>query len=128
MNEQLKPMPHGILADERARIAAGLGALRVGSDYARAAEIFRALGDPSRVKLLDALAHQELCTSDLAEVIGLSEPAVSQHLRLLRLLRVVSSHRHGHRVVHTLEDDHVRNLLGLTMDHVSDMVEERAAG
>ena len=120
MNEQLKRMPHGILDDERARVAAGLGALRATSDYARAAEIFRALGDPSRVRLLDALAHQELCTSDLAEVIGLSEPAVSQHLRLLRMLLVVSSHRHGHRVFHTLEDDHVRNLLGLTMDHVSD--------
>ena len=121
-------MSHGILADERARIAAGLDALRFASDYARAAEIFRALGDPSRVKLLDALANQELCTGDLAEVIGLSEPAVSQHLRLLRMLRVVTSHRHGHRVFHTLEDDHVRNLLHLTMDHVSDAVDGRAAG
>ena len=118
---------HPIVRDEAARIAAGRKNLRVGTDYARVAEIFRALGDPSRVTIVDALLHQELCTSDLDEVIGLSEPAVSQHLRLLRMLRVVSSHRHGHRVFHTLDDEHVRNLLELTMDHLRD-ADVQAAG
>ena len=129
MNEysNLASPGHPVVGEEATRIAAGRRYLRVGSDYARAAEIFRALGDPSRVTIVDALLHQELCTSDLGEVIGLSGPAVSQHLRVLRMLRVVSSHRHGHRVFHTLEDEHVRNLLELTMDHLRD-ADVRAAG
>ena len=126
MNQQANAM-HGVITDEDVRIAEGVRALRGLSDYMRAAEIFRSLGDPSRVKIVDALLHQELCTGDLAEILGLSEPAVSQHLRVLRMLRVVSSHRHGHRVFHTLDDEHVTNLLRLTMDHLRD-ADARAAG
>ena len=119
---------HPLLADPRARIAEGRRLARGPAEYAHAAEIYRALGDPTRVKIIDELLHQELCTSDLAEIIGLSEPAVSQHLRLLRTQRVVTSHRHGQRVFYALDDDHVRDLLSLTMAHVRDRAEARAAG
>ena len=119
---------HAVLADPAARIAEGRRRSRAPSEYAHAAEIYRALGDPTRVKIIDELLHQELCTSDLAEIVGLSEPAVSQHLRLLRAQRVVTSHRHGQRVFYALDDDHVRDLLSLTMAHVKDRVEARAAG
>ena len=106
----------------------GLASLRGASDYVRSAKLFRALGDPSSVKIADVLLSQELCTSDLAKVAGLSESAVSQHLRALRMLRIVTSHRHGHRVFHTLDDQHVRNLLELTMAHLRDELGPRHAG
>ena len=130
MNEVLQSKSaeaaHGVLQDEELRIDLARRALRPLDDYLRAAEIFRSLGDPSRVKIVDALAQRELCTSDLSAVTGLSEPAVSQHLRLLRMLRMVTSHRHGHRVFHTLVDQHVRSLLGLTMEHLREPHVEKA--
>ncbi len=119
---------HAVLADPAERIAEGRRRSRARVEYAAAAEIYRALGDPTRVKIIDELLHQELCTSDLAEIVGISEPAVSQHLRLLRTQRVVTSHRHGQRVFYALDDDHVRDLLSLTMAHVRDRAEARAAG
>ena len=109
---------HPVLASEEERVRRGWRALRSDDVYVRIAETFRALADPSRAKIVDALLHQELCTGDLAAIIGLSESAVSQHLRLLRALRMVRSHRHGHRVFHTLDDEHVRKLLTLTVDHL----------
>ncbi len=119
---------HPLRANPAERIAEGKRRARAPSEYADAAEIYRALGDPTRVKIIDELLHQELCTSDLAEIIGLSEPAVSQHLRLLRTQRVVTSHRHGQRVFYALDDAHVRDLLSLTMAHLRDHAEARAAG
>ena len=119
---------HAVLADPAERIAEGRRRARAPAEYAHAAEIYRALGDPTRVKIIDELLHQELCTSDLAEIVGTSEPAVSQHLRLLRAQRVVTSHRHGQRVFYALDDDHVRDLLSLTMAHVQDRAAARAAG
>ncbi len=100
------------------RVAQGLRALRATDSYDRIAETFYVLAEPSRVKIVDALVHQELCTSDLAAIIGISEPAVSQHLRLLRMLRVVRGHRHGNRVFYSLDDEHVRSLLALTVEHL----------
>ena len=119
---------HPVRPDPAERIAEGRRRARAPSEYAHAAEIYRALGDPTRVKIIDELLHQELCTSDLAEIVGISEPAVSQHLRLLRAQRVVTSHRHGQRVFYALDDDHVRDLLSLTLAHVRDHAEARAAG
>ncbi|MBM3940090.1 MAG: helix-turn-helix transcriptional regulator [SAR202 cluster bacterium] len=109
---------HRVLADAADRLAEARRLSRDEDACARIAETFRALAEPSRVRIVDALLHQELCTSDLAEIIGLSEPAVSQHLRTLRMLRVVRSHRHGHRVFYALDDDHVRRLLTLTAEHL----------
>ena len=117
---------HALLSDPAERIAEGRRRSRAPVEYAHAAEVYRALGDPTRVKIIGGLAHQELCTSDLAEIVGLSEPAVSQHLRLLRAQRVVTSHRHGQRVFYALDDDHVRDLLALTLAHVKDRVAGRA--
>ena len=109
---------HRLLVTDTQRVQEGWRALGPDDTYVRIAEIFRALADTSRVKIVDALLHQELCTSDLSAIIGLSESAVSQHLRILRMLRVVRSNRHGHRVFYALDDDHMRSLLTLTVDHL----------
>ncbi|MCX6023028.1 MAG: metalloregulator ArsR/SmtB family transcription factor [Chloroflexi bacterium] len=81
------------------------------------AETFRALGDSTRIKIVYALADQPLCVCDLAQVVGVSEPAVSQHLRLLRSLRIVRGRRDGKMVYYSLEDEHVRALLGMALGH-----------
>jgi DNA-binding transcriptional ArsR family regulator len=109
---------HRLLSTDTERVKAGSQNLRSEDAYASIAETFRALADSSRAKIVDALLYQELCTSDLAAIIGISEPAVSQHLRVLRMLRVVRSHRHGTRVFYSLDDSHIRNLLTLTVAHL----------
>lgn len=87
--------------------------------FARTAELFRLLGDPTRVALLHALADGgELCVCDLAEVVGVSENVVSQAMRLLRAADVVRTRRDGRRIHYRLADSHVRMLLDVTVDHV----------
>src|SRR5579859_5684531 len=85
--------------------------------YVDLAETFRALGDSTRSKIVHALIEQSLCVCDLAQVVGVSEPAVSQHLRLLRSLRIVRGRRAGKMVYYALEDVHVRSLLAMALGH-----------
>jgi ArsR family transcriptional regulator len=85
------------------------------------ADTFRALGDPTRVRILDALSHGELCVCDLAAVIGLSQSAVSHQLRLLRALRLVRARRDGRMVFYRLDDGHVVDLIGQGRRHVGEV-------
>jgi DNA-binding transcriptional ArsR family regulator len=88
--------------------------------YSHLADIFRALGDATRAKIVFSLMQQELCTCDLAELTGISESAVSQHLRVLRSLRLVKSRRKGKLVYHSLDDAHIAILLQVGLSHVRD--------
>jgi DNA-binding transcriptional ArsR family regulator len=82
------------------------------------AETFQVLGDLTRVRIVHALSLSELCTSDLAAVVGVSESAVSHQLRTLRQLRVVQSRREGKLVFYSLDDEHVRHLFQQGLEHV----------
>ena len=84
------------------------------------AEIFKVLGDPTRVRILDALSTAELCVGDLAERVGLTESAVSHQLRLLRTARVVRSRRAGRMVYYALDDRHVVTLFRQGLRHVQE--------
>jgi DNA-binding transcriptional ArsR family regulator len=86
--------------------------------YAELAAFFGALGDPTRARIVHVLLHQEMCTCDVAAAIGLSEPAVSQHLRLLRNLRLVKNRRAGRIVYYSLDDEHVGQLVRIGMVHL----------
>ena len=88
--------------------------------YASTAEIFRALGDTSRAKIVFSLLQQELCVCDLAAVCELSESATSQHLRILRGLRIVKVRRDGRMSCYSIDDDHIRVLLGVCLNHLRD--------
>jgi ArsR family transcriptional regulator len=81
------------------------------------AATFQVLGDPTRVRIVHALSLGELCTSDLAGVVGMSESAVSHQLRTLRQLHVVRSRRDGKLVYYSLNDDHVRSLFQQGLEH-----------
>ena len=84
------------------------------------AEVFKLLGDPTRVRLLDALSHGERCVCDLAALVELSESAVSHQLRLLRTARLVRVRRSGRLAFYDLDDHHVIGLLHDTRKHVEE--------
>jgi ArsR family transcriptional regulator, lead/cadmium/zinc/bismuth-responsive transcriptional repressor len=86
----------------------------------RLAETFRALGDPTRVRILDALSRDELCVCDVATLIGLSESAVSHQLRLLRNLRLVRTRRDGRMMYYSLDDQHIVTLFEQGLRHVDE--------
>ena len=85
---------------------------------AQLAETFKALADPTRVRMLYALSHAELCVGDLAAVLEMTESAVSHQLRLLRSLRVVRARRDGKLVFYTLDDEHVARLFQISLEHL----------
>jgi ArsR family transcriptional regulator len=89
------------------------------------AEVFSALGDPTRLRILTALAVRELCVCDIAAVIGASQSAVSHQLRTLRQLDLVAFRREGKRAVYFLADDHVRTLLDQGGEHVDERLGAR---
>ncbi len=84
------------------------------------AETFRALGDPTRVRVLDALSHGELCVCDLAALLGSSQSATSHQLRLLRTLRLVRTRRAGRMVFYALDDRHIVTLFRQGLRHVEE--------
>lgn len=84
------------------------------------AETFRTLGDPTRVRILDALARHELCVCDIATLLGLSESGVSHQLRLLRHMRLVRARRQGRMVYYALDDQHITELFAQGLRHVEE--------
>jgi DNA-binding transcriptional ArsR family regulator len=84
------------------------------------ADVFKLLGDPTRVRLVDALSHGERCVCDLSALVQLSESAVSHQLRLLRAARLVRVRRAGRMAFYSLDDHHVVGLLHDTRKHVEE--------
>jgi DNA-binding transcriptional ArsR family regulator len=84
------------------------------------AATFAVLGDPTRVRILDALSGGERCVCDIATLAGISESAVSHQLRLLRGMRLVRPRRAGRQVFYTLDDQHIVQLLRLAVTHVQE--------
>jgi DNA-binding transcriptional ArsR family regulator len=83
-------------------------------------QTFKALGDASRLKILWALEHQEMCVCDLAALLGITESAVSHQLRFLRTIRLVRNRREGTILYYRLADSHVSQLVRIAMEHVSE--------
>jgi ArsR family transcriptional regulator, lead/cadmium/zinc/bismuth-responsive transcriptional repressor len=86
------------------------------------AETFQALGDTSRIQIVWALSHGELCVGDIAELLSMSQPAVSHHLRTLRNLKLVRVRRDGRTSFYSLDDDHIERLLHEGIEHVEDLL------
>ncbi len=88
------------------------------AEVARLAQLFKAMGDPSRVRILRALGSGEMCVCDLAALIGVTESAISHQLRLLRTLRLVANRREGPVLYYRLTDDHVGRLMALALEYL----------
>ena len=82
------------------------------------AETFGTLSDPTRLRIVEALAQEELCVCDLSAALHLSQSSTSHHLRTLRNLRLVKHRRAGRLVYYSLDDDHIVKLFRQGLDHV----------
>lgn len=103
-----------------ARVRALRGLLTAPDAVQTLADTFSALGDPTRVRILDVLSHGELCVCDLAAVLGLSQSGVSHQLRLLRGMRLVRPRRDGRVVFYSLDDQHIMAIFRQTLQHVEE--------
>lgn len=83
-------------------------------------EIFKSLGDATRLKIVIALSACELCVCDIAAVCNISESAVSHHLKILRMLKIVQFRKEGKIVYYRLDDEHVNSLIKQSIEHVSE--------
>lgn len=84
------------------------------------ADMFRILGDPTRVRIVDLLSDGELCVCDIAAHVAISESAVSHQLRLMRGMRLVRARREGRCVYYTLDDQHIVDLFQQGLRHVAE--------
>ncbi|MDD2463653.1 MAG: metalloregulator ArsR/SmtB family transcription factor [Desulfobulbus sp.] len=87
-------------------------------EYEDMAALFKAMGDPNRLRILWALGHEEMCVCDLAALLGSSESAVSHQLRMLRQMALVKNRRQGQVLYYRLNDDHVHTLIHVTLEHI----------
>ncbi|MFB0546610.1 MAG: ArsR/SmtB family transcription factor [Anaerolineae bacterium] len=83
----------------------------------RLAETFKALSDPTRLRIVSVLAHAELCVGDIAAVLGMTQSAISHQLRVLRNLRLVKKRKEGRQVYYSLDDEHIYSLFKQGLDH-----------
>lgn len=81
-------------------------------------ELFKALADPTRIRIISILAHTEMCVGDLCIALEMSQPAVSYQLRILRTLRIVRARKDGKHVFYTLDDEHVYQLYHQGVNHI----------
>ncbi len=82
------------------------------------AELFKIFGDSNRIRILYALSGTELCVSDMAKMLGLSASAVSHQLRILKASKLVRCRREGKIIFYMLDDEHVRDIINLGLEHV----------
>ncbi len=100
------------------RIARTRRGMDAAADLAGLADIFKMLGDVTRVRILKALFLEELCVCDIAAVLEMTQSAVSHQLRLLRGARLVKYRKEGKAVYYSLDDDHVKTLFDQGLEHV----------
>lgn len=85
----------------------------------RLAELFKALADPTRARIIAALCHTELCVDDLVKLLDMSQSAISHQLRLLRHMHLAQYRKVGKHSFYRLDDDHVRDMFQRSRDHLN---------
>nr|WP_226986887.1 metalloregulator ArsR/SmtB family transcription factor [Chlorobaculum tepidum] len=84
------------------------------------AQLFKVLGDHTRVRILNALYRSELCVCDLTSILAMNQSAVSHQLRVLRDARIVRSKKQGKNVLYALDDSHIAELIKIGFEHVQE--------
>jgi DNA-binding transcriptional ArsR family regulator len=103
---------------DQEKVMQAQGTMVDGWSATRVAELFKALSDPTRVRIISALSKTELCVYDLAAALGMSQSAVSHQLRSLREMRLVRYRKEGRHVYYQLDDEHIGHLFQLGLEHV----------
>ena len=88
--------------------------------YITLATLFKLFGDSTRIRILHALEQHELCVCDLAALLGVTKSAVSHQRKSLRIARLVTYRKEGQNVYYSLADDHVKRILDLGYEHISE--------
>jgi ArsR family transcriptional regulator len=88
-----------------------------GNTIIRLSDIFKIMGDPTRLKIIHALSTGEMCVCDIAAALGMEHSAISHQLRLLRNMRVVKFRKAGKEALYTLDDEHVLRLFNEGLEH-----------
>ena len=84
------------------------------------AELFKVFGDSTRIRILFVLFEAEVCVCDLAEVLHMTQSAISHQLRILKQAKLVSARREGKSVFYSLADDHVRTIIAQGREHIEE--------
>lgn len=84
------------------------------------ADLFRIFGDTTRIRILYSLFDDELCVGDISNILGMSQSSVSHQLRILKDSKLVKFRREGKSIFYSLDDEHVRSILGLGMEHLEE--------
>ena len=82
-------------------------------------QIFKALGYPTRLKIIDSLSREELCVCDIADLLEMNQSAISHQLRVLRNLRLVKYRKEGKSAIYSLDDNHVLGLFKQGLEHIN---------
>lgn len=85
------------------------------------AEFYKIFADSTRIRILFTLFHSPLCVCDLAETLGMKQPAVSYQLKILKQARLVKSRREGRTVYYSLSDDHVSGIIEMGREHLAEI-------
>ncbi len=110
----------GVIAINQKKVKAVSKLMPKETEVDKTAETFKILGDPTRLKLVLALAKEELCVCDLSALIGVSISAISHQLRLLRGMRIVKNRKDGKMVYYSIEDSHIENIISETLVHINE--------
>ncbi|MFG6339897.1 MAG: metalloregulator ArsR/SmtB family transcription factor [Lachnospiraceae bacterium] len=82
------------------------------------AELFKIFGDPTRIRILYVMLDTERCVNDIAGLLQMSQSSVSHQLRILKTSKLVKSRREGKSIFYSLDDEHVRSILSMGMEHI----------
>ena len=82
------------------------------------ADLFKGFADPTRVHILSLLASKELCVTEIAEAVEISQSAISHQLRILKQMQLIKFRREGKNILYSLADDHVKTILEMGLEHV----------
>ena len=83
-------------------------------------ELFRIFGDSTRVRILYVLFEAEMCVCDLAELLGMTQSAISHQLRVLKQMKLVKNRREGKTVYYSLSDGHIQTIISQGMEHITE--------
>lgn len=84
------------------------------------AELFKVFGDSTRIKILYILSRSELCVCDIAQLLGMTQPAISYQLKVLKQAQLVKNRREGKTVFYSLADSHVETIIGMAKEHLEE--------
>ena len=84
------------------------------------AELFKVFGDSTRIRILYALFEADICVCDLAELLGMTQSAISHQLKILKQAKLVNSRREGRTIIYYLADDHVRMIINCGIEHIEE--------